>query len=163
MGKTKLWKRKTVYFAQCRCFPPCPLPTLPAGSQAVAALFRGSGGKRGRAEGDFRSPLPSGREEPGKSYFAAGTFEEKGTQTALTAPNAVAPPSQKRTKKIWMSVLWDIQTAILTSSNKRRLPAMEVQFRYVRGHVEVFNLSGAFLFSADTMAEALEELQEDAA
>jgi hypothetical protein len=40
---------------------------------------------------------------------------------------------------------------------------MEVQFRYVRGHVEVFNLSGAFLFSADTMAEALEELQEDAA
>lgn len=40
---------------------------------------------------------------------------------------------------------------------------MQVQFRYVRGHVEVFDQFGVFLFSADTMGEAMEELQEDAA
>lgn len=36
-------------------------------------------------------------------------------------------------------------------------------FRYVRGHVEVFDLYGDFLFSADTMAEAYAEAYEDAA
>ena len=35
--------------------------------------------------------------------------------------------------------------------------------RYVRGHVEVFDRYGDFLFSADTMAEAYAELREDAA
>lgn len=38
---------------------------------------------------------------------------------------------------------------------------MQVQFRYVRGHVEVFSPAGDFLFSADTMGEALEELREE--
>lgn len=38
---------------------------------------------------------------------------------------------------------------------------MQVQFRYVRGHVEVFSAGGEFLFSADTMGEAMEELRED--
>ena len=32
------------------------------------------------------------------------------------------------------------------------------EFRYVRGHIEVF-LNGEFLFSADTMREAREELR----
>lgn len=32
--------------------------------------------------------------------------------------------------------------------------------RYVRDHVEVFDLTGTFLFSADTMREA-RELMED--
>ena len=31
-------------------------------------------------------------------------------------------------------------------------------FRYVGGHIEVFSESGEFLFSADTMQEAWEEL-----
>lgn len=38
---------------------------------------------------------------------------------------------------------------------------MQVQLRYVRGHIEVFSPSGEFLFSADTMGEALEELREE--
>lgn len=35
---------------------------------------------------------------------------------------------------------------------------MTQQFRYVGGHIEVFSESGEFLFSADTMQEAWEEL-----
>lgn len=35
---------------------------------------------------------------------------------------------------------------------------MEYEFRFVRGHVEVFDHSGRFLFSADTEREAREEL-----
>lgn len=38
---------------------------------------------------------------------------------------------------------------------------MQVQFRNVRGHIEVYTLRGEFLFSADTMGEAMEELRED--
>ena len=33
------------------------------------------------------------------------------------------------------------------------------EFRYVRGHIEVF-LYGVFQFSADTISEAQEELQD---
>jgi len=36
---------------------------------------------------------------------------------------------------------------------------MEFEIRFVRGHVEVFDPSGRFLFSADTEREALEELR----
>lgn len=39
---------------------------------------------------------------------------------------------------------------------------MQVKVRYVRGHVEVYDQFGAFLFSADSIGEALEELEEDA-
>lgn len=35
---------------------------------------------------------------------------------------------------------------------------MEVRFQYVRGHVEVYDAAGRFLFSADSESEALEEL-----
>jgi len=35
---------------------------------------------------------------------------------------------------------------------------MEFEIRFVRGHVEVFDHSGRFLFSADTEQEAMEEL-----
>ena len=35
--------------------------------------------------------------------------------------------------------------------------------RYVRGHVEVFDWRGEFCFSADSMAEAMEELREQSA
>ena len=34
----------------------------------------------------------------------------------------------------------------------------EVELRYVGGHVEVYTEAGAFLFSADTLREAMEEL-----
>ena len=35
--------------------------------------------------------------------------------------------------------------------------------RYVRGRVEVFDWRGEFCFSADSMAEAMEELREQSA
>lgn len=34
----------------------------------------------------------------------------------------------------------------------------EFEMRYVGSHVEVYNENGVFLFSADTMREAMEEL-----
>ena len=34
----------------------------------------------------------------------------------------------------------------------------DVELRYVGGHVEVYTEAGAFLFSADTLREAMEEL-----
>ncbi len=34
------------------------------------------------------------------------------------------------------------------------------ELRWVRGHVEVFDALGRFCFSADTVGEAREELQE---
>lgn len=37
---------------------------------------------------------------------------------------------------------------------------MEYTIRYVRGHVEVYASSGRFLFSADSVAEAQEMLEE---
>lgn len=35
-----------------------------------------------------------------------------------------------------------------------------MEIRYVRGHIEVYDLGGKFMFSADTMGE-VEELLED--
>lgn len=35
---------------------------------------------------------------------------------------------------------------------------MEYEIRYVGSHVEVYSLSGSFLFSADTAREAMEEM-----
>lgn len=37
---------------------------------------------------------------------------------------------------------------------------MEIRICYVKGHVEVYDLRGEFLFSADTMAEAEALLEE---
>lgn len=36
---------------------------------------------------------------------------------------------------------------------------LEIEMRYVGGHVEVYTRTGAFLFSADTVREAMEELE----
>ena len=36
---------------------------------------------------------------------------------------------------------------------------MEIQMIYVQGHIEVLDASGEFLFSADTVQEAEEELE----
>ncbi len=35
---------------------------------------------------------------------------------------------------------------------------MTNQFKYVNGHIEVYDAAGEFLFSADTMQEAMHEL-----
>lgn len=44
----------------------------------------------------------------------------------------------------------------------RAFAMKEVEIRYVGSHVEVYAKGGAFLFSADTMREAMEELRENA-
>lgn len=49
-----------------------------------------------------------------------------------------------------------IQTVSIQT--ERRYPTMTQQFRYVGGHIEVYSEGGEFLFSADTMQEAWEEL-----
>lgn len=36
---------------------------------------------------------------------------------------------------------------------------MKTKLTYVNGHVEVYDLLGRFLFSADTIQEALEEME----
>ena len=48
------------------------------------------------------------------------------------------------------------------SHNKEvRLMVMAmVQIRYVHGHIQVYDLNGKFLFSADSEREAREELME---
>lgn len=38
----------------------------------------------------------------------------------------------------------------------------DIQFRPVGSHIEVYTASGEFLFSADTLREALEELTRSA-
>jgi hypothetical protein len=38
---------------------------------------------------------------------------------------------------------------------------MEFTMQQVRGHIEVYTLEGRFLFSADTMSEARQELREE--
>lgn len=39
-------------------------------------------------------------------------------------------------------------------------PMKDFEMRYVGSHVEVYSGSGVFLFSADTVREAMEELAE---
>lgn len=39
---------------------------------------------------------------------------------------------------------------------------MEYSIEYVNGHIEVYDITGAFLFSADSKQEALEELRNAA-
>ena len=39
---------------------------------------------------------------------------------------------------------------------------MDVRMEWVRGHVEVYDRTGRFLFSADSESEALRELEEAA-
>lgn len=47
----------------------------------------------------------------------------------------------------------------MVTTKRRRINAM-YEFRNVRGHVEVYDNRGQFLFSADNEKEAREELEE---
>lgn len=51
-----------------------------------------------------------------------------------------------------------IRYTVITKQNER-LMAM-YQMRYVGGHVQVYDVSGKFLFSADTEREAREEMED---
>jgi len=41
-------------------------------------------------------------------------------------------------------------------------PVMNCSIEYVNGHIEVYDENGAFMFSADTRKEALEEIADAA-
>lgn len=59
-----------------------------------------------------------------------------------------------------MSALLDLYTAILSLQTKMERLMTMYQMRYVGGHVQVYDVSGRFLFSADNEREAREELEE---
>ena len=54
---------------------------------------------------------------------------------------------------------WTRPLLICSHKQKERLMTM-YQMRYVRGHVQVYDVRGNFLFSADNEKEAREELEE---
>ena len=49
-------------------------------------------------------------------------------------------------------------TPVRTKKTEEGTGMKDVELRYVGGHVEVYTEAGAFLFSADTLREAMEEL-----
>jgi hypothetical protein len=53
-----------------------------------------------------------------------------------------------------------VQLSWYAEDTKKGSAVMEYQIRYVYGHYQVYSSSGLFLFSADTEAEALEDLKD---
>ena len=54
--------------------------------------------------------------------------------------------------------VWYNKSMESKTGHRKAVSTMTQQFRYVGGHIEVFTENGEFLFSADTMQEAWEEL-----
>lgn len=54
--------------------------------------------------------------------------------------------------------VWYNKSMESKTGHRKAVSTMTQQFRYVGGHIEVFAENGEFLFSADTMQEAWEEL-----
>ncbi len=65
--------------------------------------------------------------------------------------------AQQRTVLILGHLLW-----YTIPDKKKEEPHMNCSIEYVNGHIEVYDETGAFLFSADTRQEALEELKHAA-
>lgn len=68
----------------------------------------------------------------------------------------MSPKSRDKTGKVQIMVLLICDNS--GRETERRYTKMTQQFRYVAGHIEVYSENGEFLFSADTMQEAWEEL-----
>ena len=68
----------------------------------------------------------------------------------------MSPKSRDKTGKVQIMVLLICDNS--GRETERRYTKMTQQFRYVAGHIEVYSENGDFLFSADTMQEAWEEL-----
>lgn len=66
------------------------------------------------------------------------------------------PPSIK--VQIIVLPVWYNKSMESKTGHRKAVSTMTQQFRYVSGHIEVFAENGEFLFSADTMQEAWEEL-----
>lgn len=67
------------------------------------------------------------------------------------------PPPGIKVQIIVLPV-WYNKSMESKTGHRKAVSTMTQQFRYVGGHIEVFAENGEFLFSADTMQEALEEL-----
>ena len=64
-------------------------------------------------------------------------------------------------KKLPKSTFYWIFILLYSCQNKKTQEGRgmkDIELRYVGGHVEVYTGAGAFLFSADTLREAMEEL-----
>ena len=64
-------------------------------------------------------------------------------------------------KKLPKSTFYWTFILLYSCQNKKKQEGTglkDVELRYVGGHVEVYTGAGAFLFSADTLREAMEEL-----
>ena len=68
----------------------------------------------------------------------------------------MSPKCRDKTGKVQIMVLLICDNS--GRETERRYTKMTQQFRYVAGHIEVYSENGEFLFSADTMQEAWEEL-----
>ena len=68
----------------------------------------------------------------------------------------MSPKSRDKTVKVQIMVLLICDNS--GRETERRYTKMTQQFRYIAGHIEVYSENGEFLFSADTMQEAWEEL-----
>lgn len=67
------------------------------------------------------------------------------------------PPPGIKVQIIVLPV-WYNKSMESKTGHRKAVSTMTQQFRYVSGHIEVFTENGEFLFSADTMQEAWEEL-----
>ena len=67
------------------------------------------------------------------------------------------PPPGIKVQIIVLPV-WYNKSMESKTGHRKAVSTMTQQFRYVGGHIEVFAENGEFLFSADTMQEAWEEL-----
>lgn len=67
------------------------------------------------------------------------------------------PPPGIKVQIIVLPV-WYNKSMESKTGHRKAVSTMTQQFRYVGGHIEVFTENGEFLFSADTMQEAWEEL-----
>lgn len=65
---------------------------------------------------------------------------------------------KKNGRRILKYKFWYCLCFIIKASNRKAVQNMTQQFKYVGGHIEVYSETGEFLFSADTMREAWEEL-----
>lgn len=55
------------------------------------------------------------------------------------------------------------QFSTMDSEQRKGVQAMSCRMVYTVGHVEVYDLQGNFLFSADTESEAIREMEDWAA
>ena len=67
------------------------------------------------------------------------------------------PPPGIKVQIIVLPV-WYNKSMESKTGHRKAVSTMTQQFRYFGGHIEVFTENGEFLFSADTMQEAWEEL-----